>query len=200
MVMVLSMLAVPALADDWEQLRQDTQGIKTIQADFVQKKKLKILKVPLVSKGTFRFQAPGLVRWQYESPVKVVTLVVDGAVKRYTWTSDRGYVLDSSSNLEAMRIVMEKITGWLAGKFAEDDIFKATLKVQEGGPPTVILMPENEAIARFIERVELVFSSTPGVLASVRIIEGPAAETVLRFENVKLNETVDQGQFKDVGD
>ena len=194
------MLATPVSADEWEQLRRDTQGIKSIQADFVQEKKLKILKAPLISKGLFVFEAPGSVRWQYESPVKVVTLVVDGAVRRFTWTADKGYLPDSSSNLEAMRVVMERITGWLAGKFAEDDVFKATLKPQEGLPPQVILRPENEAIKSFIQQVELVFSSTPGVLDSVRIIEGPGAETILRFKNVKLNETVEQGLFTDVGD
>jgi outer membrane lipoprotein-sorting protein len=50
-------LPFSAGADDFEQLRKDAAGIKTIQARFVQKKQMKILSRPLVSEGRFFYRA-----------------------------------------------------------------------------------------------------------------------------------------------
>ena len=45
-------------ANDFEQLRKDSAKIKTIQADFVQKKSMKILSGPLSRKAVFIMLLP----------------------------------------------------------------------------------------------------------------------------------------------
>ena len=186
----------PARASDWDELRKDAAGITSIQADFVQTKSLKILAAPLISTGHFAAKAPGSVRWEYVTPVQVVTLVRPERVQRFTHTDSNGWVPDSTGSVQAMQIVMEKITGWLSGDFTDDGLFEAEL--QEGPPVTVILTPKDEAMARFLQRVEVVFSSVPGVVEIVRLHEGPSSTTTIKFEHAKLNEEIPEARFRDV--
>lgn len=191
-------LSIPghARADGWAGLRRETSKIQTISADFVQKKELRFLVKPLMSKGRFLFSAPDSVRWEYRTPIQAVSLVKGGDLKRFTHTKDEGWVLDASGSAEAMRIVMNRITGWLSGQFHEDDTFEAELR--DGPPAMVILTPKDVGMARLIRRVELVFSATPGVVESVRVHEGPETRTTITFEDVKLNQGIPDARFEEV--
>jgi len=184
--LVVALHAAPARADEWAVLRQNAAKVKSIKAAFVQQKNLKILARPLISRGTFYFQAPSSIRWEYTAPIKTVTLVHKGKAKRFSWSRvQKKYQQDASAKLEAMRIVIEKITGWLSGRFQSDSGFKATL--QKGPPHKVILTPQSADQQKFIQRVEILFSQRPGVLQSVTIIESEHASTLIQFKNAELN-------------
>jgi outer membrane lipoprotein carrier protein len=188
---ILSLLLVsPAAADPkrdkrWQALAKGAASIKTLKATFKQRKSLKILKRPLVSRGSFYFKAPSSVRWEYRSPIRTLSLVHQGKVRRYTWSSAGKPVKDSAGSVEAMRTVLEQISGWLAGRFDADGVFAARLG--PGEPLVVILEPNKKELSRFIKRVELRFSDRPGVVKSVLIVESARASTELSFEDVKVN-------------
>jgi len=195
-IFLLLILVAPgrAAADDWGRLREETEGIQSIRGRFVQTKAMPILVTPLVSKGRFLFQAPDRVRWEYESPIQVASLVRGGHVKRYTYVEGEGWVLDSSRRVEAMRVVMEKIGGWLSGAFRDDETFEAALL--PGPPRTVRLTPKDESVRNFVRRVDLVFSELPGVVGTVRIDEGPETSTTIVFEEVELNGEIPASRFE----
>lgn len=74
---VVSLLFI-GWSKDWDQLRKDAEQINTIRADFVQEKHLQILLRPLISKGVFYYEAPGSLRWEYQSPIKSILLMHEG--------------------------------------------------------------------------------------------------------------------------
>ncbi|MBM4354663.1 MAG: outer membrane lipoprotein carrier protein LolA [Deltaproteobacteria bacterium] len=183
-------------AEDFRELRQQAELVKSIAADFTQTKKMKLLKKPLVSKGRFFYSAPEAVRWEYRSPIRTVSLVKGGGVKRYSLSAEGTWRADSSSAVEGMRIVMEQITGWLAGRFDDGTLFVASLA--PGERPVVMLSPRDKEMARFISRVEVRFSNRPGVVEAVEIFEGESTSTLIEFSNVRLNEAVDGRLFEGV--
>ena len=63
-LLLLALLPAEAMADKL----QKPGRLRSVQAEFVQEKHLKILTRPLVSRGTFAFQAPQSLRWEYRSP------------------------------------------------------------------------------------------------------------------------------------
>ena len=181
-------------ADPWMELRKQMQGVFSIQAEFVQEKRLRILKQPLISKGVFLFQSPNLVRWEYRTPLRVVSLVHDGTVKRYVYTDAGKWAEDSSGRVRAIKVVMQRIIGWLTGRFNQDKMFKAVLK--PGPPVKILLEPRDRNMAGVIAGVELTFSKTPGVLEEIVIREGPGNLTRIRFKNVRLNKPIPMARFK----
>lgn len=199
--LIASLLSVPVAAEPakdkrWEILRKGAAGIKTLKATFKQKKSLKILTKPLVSRGSFYFKAPSSVRWEYSSPIRTLSLVHRGKVRRYTWSSAGKPVKDSAGSVEAMRTVLEQISGWLAGRFDADGVFNARLG--GGDKPVVLLEPNKKELTRFIQRVELHFSDKPGVVKSVLIVENARASTELLFADVEVNADLPERLFKQV--
>ena len=188
--------ADPAKDKRWAALRKGAAGIKSLKATFKQRKLLKILKKPLVSRGSFYFKAPSSVRWEYSRPIRTLSLVHQGKVRRYTWSSTGKPVKDSAGSVEAMRTVLEQISGWLAGRFDADGVFSARLG--SGDAPVVLLSPNKKEMTRFIKRVELHFSDRPGVVKSVLIVESARASTELIFEGVKVNADLPDRLFKKI--
>ena len=178
---------------DWDQLRKDTEQIDTIIADFIQEKHLQILSRPLISKGVFFYEAPGSLRWEYQSPIKSILLMHEGRVTRYIW-GENGFRRDSGLSLQAMQIVLEEITMWLRGHFADNPDFSASLEPDR----KIVLTPKKKAFSAIIKNIELILSNRPGVIKSVTIYEGEKSFTRIIFKNVRVNEALKETVFSEL--
>ena len=176
---------------DWDQLRKDAEQINTIRADFVQEKHLQILSRPLISKGVFYYEAPGSLRWEYQSPIRSILLMHEGRVTRYIW-GENGFRRDSGLSLQAMQIVLQEITKWLGGHFDENPDFTASLEPGR----KIVLFPKKKAFSAIIKNIELIFSDRPGVIKSVTIYEGEKSFTRIIFKNVRVNEVLKETVFR----
>lgn len=181
-------------SEEWREMQQAFSAVKTIRTDFTQKKTMKILQKPLVSEGTFCYRTPSDIRWEYTAPLRTVLLMDGGDVARYTWRGT-SWEKDSGAGLEAMHFVLQDISGWVSGDFDSSRHFRAEL--QKGPPLKVILSPRDPSIGSFIQRVLLTLSSTPGVLQSVEIVEGPGNTTLIDFRNTEINVSFPEGLFRD---
>lgn len=180
-------------ADSWQGLRDTAATVSSVQADFVQEKHLPILARPLVSRGSFRYQKPGSLRWEYREPVPSILVMHDGRTRRFVG-GPAGWTEESGRGLEAMQVVMEEISGWLAGRFADNPLFDARL---ESGR-RIVLVPKEEGLRRLIQRIELALADRPGVLQSVSVYESESAFTRMSFSNVVLNGAVAEAVFRKV--
>ena len=175
----------------WEEIKSAAAPIKAVSASFVQEKHLKLLARPLVSSGVFCFKAPGFLRWEYRAPLRNVLLMTPEGTERWVGT-EKGFVREAGPNLQAMQVVLEHISGWLEGRFDANPMFAASL----APGPTITLLPKESAVARMIERIELVFSDRPGVISAVVIHEGEGAFTRMVFTDVVLNPELDDAVFR----
>lgn len=154
---------------------------------------MKILSVPLLSHGKFRFRMPGDLRWEYTAPVRSVLLLFNGRTRRYIH-NDGGWVAEHSAGIAAMQVVIGEITRWLNGDFTANPDFTAALDPEDA----ITLTPKSEGLARIIEKIVLDLSETPGVIQSVTISEGPDSFTRITFENPVLNQPIDAAVFQQV--
>lgn len=177
---------------DWDQLRKDAEQIKTIRSDFVQEKHLQILSRPLISKGVFYYEAPGSLRWEYQSPIRSILLMHEGRVTRYIWGKN-GFRKDSGLSLQAMQIVLQEITKWLGGHFDDNPAFTASLEPDR----RIVLTPKKKALSAIIRNIELILSDRPGVIKSVTIYEGEKSFTRIIFKNVRVNEVLKETVFRE---
>ena len=177
---------------DWDQLRKDAGQIKTISADFIQEKHLQILSRPLISKGVFYYEAPGSLRWEYQSPIRSILMMHEGKVTRYIW-GENGFRKDSGLSLQAMQIVLQEITKWLGGHFDDNPDFTASLEPDR----KIVLTPKKKAFSAIIRNIELILSDRPGVIKSVTIYEGEKSFTRIIFKNVRVNEVLKETVFRE---
>jgi len=165
-------------------------SIHSIQADFIQEKHLKILTHPLVSKGTFTFQTPQSLRWEYQTPIPSILLMYGGKVKKFI-ARDGRLVEDGGMQLGAMQVVMTEISKWLDGRFSDSDMFVVTFPDKQ----TIVLTPRDQALAGMINRIELKVADVGGLLDSVTLFEGPDSYTKMIFKNRVLNKTIPVSLF-----
>ena len=184
-----------AAADNFDQLRKDAANIKTIKARFVQKKFMKILSKPLISEGLFYYAAPDSFRWEYLQPLKSVVIANKGDTKRYILSGGK-MIEDKTGGVQAMKIVLNEIAGWMSGKFDQNPSFAATLK--EGAYTEITLTPVGKNMAGMIEKIKITLSKKEKAVKSVKIIESANAFTRIDFRDVQINKVISDKTFQDV--
>jgi len=192
---LISSLPLTAAADSFEQLRRDSANIKTIKADFVQKKIMKILTKPLVSEGRFYYAAPDSFRWEYLKPLKSVVINQKGNTRRFMFSGGK-MIEDKAGNVPAMKIVLGEVAGWMSGKFDRNPSFKATLK--EGANTLITLIPVEKSMSGMIEKIEITVSKKAAAVKSVKITENANSITQIDFNNVEINKVIEGTIFQDV--
>jgi outer membrane lipoprotein-sorting protein len=181
-------------ADTWDGIRAAADQVDSISAEFVQAKHLPILARPLVSRGVFYFRKPDSLRWEYRQPLRNVLLMHNGATRRYRQFGE-GLKEETGGGLQAMQFVMAEINRWFKGHFDESNLF--TARLDAGGK--IVLLPKDPAFEKVIQKIELRFSSQPGVIDSVIIYESSDSFTHLNFENITLNTDIPEAIFRSAG-
>jgi outer membrane lipoprotein-sorting protein len=164
---------------------RETIRLQSIQADFIQEKHLKILVRPLVSTGTFTFQTPQSLRWEYKTPVPSVLLMHNGKIRKLV-ERDGQMVEDKGLRLDSMQVVLGQISNWLDGRFSDNDMFRVSFVDKN----TVLLTPKDQALAGLISKIELKLADQKGLLDGVTIFEGPDSYTTMTFQNRVLNKEI----------
>lgn len=174
-----------------EALAEDSHvRVESVQADFIQEKELAILARPILSRGSFVFQAPGSLRWEYFSPIHTVLLMHDGHIRKFV-QRDGVFVEESGMGVNSMQIVLQEITGWLDGEITDTDTFRA--EVKEDG--FIVLTPKEATLAKIISRIELKLLGQSGLMESVTLYEGVDSLTRMVFSAGVVNEKIPATRF-----
>jgi len=184
--------AAPARAESRGEPGSQAQPVqlRSVQADFLQEKHLKILTLPIVSTGSFTFQAPQSLRWEYRTPIRSILLMHDGKVRKFM---EREGVLaeDKGMRLDAMQVVLAEISNWLDGRFTDNAMFTVSFPEKQ----TILLTPKEQGLAALISSIELKLGDQAGLLDKVIIFEGPGSCTSLAFSNRIINQEIPTAVF-----
>lgn len=195
LMLASAMIPASGRADSFESLRKESARVKTISADFVQKKSMKILSKPLVSEGKFYYVAPDSIRWEYVKPIKSVVISNRGVTKRFMASGGK-MVEDKTGGAQAMRIVLNEVAGWMSGRFDANPSFKAA--ITEGSQTLITMVPTQKSMEGYFEKIEIVVNRKDASIKSVRIVENAASETRIDFSHVIVNTDVNPSVFRDV--
>jgi len=168
----------------------DQVPLHSIQADFVQKKHLKILRQPIISTGIFAFQAPRSLRWEYITPIPSILLMHNGKMSKLIKTGDK-FTEEKGIGIDAMQLMLGEISNWIEGRFSDNEMFTASFPDAQ----TIILTPRNQAVGGLISKIELTLGKQKGVLDTVTIFEGPDSYTLMTFTHAVINGDIPTALF-----
>ncbi len=193
LIFTVLLFAAAGSAQDWASLKEASRNIRSVKAEFLQKRYLPILKDPLLSEGRFFFNTSGSLRWEYLRPLRSVMLQKGDTLRLYHF-SEGGWKADMTQAVEARRMVLAEISQWFQGRFDES---KAFSHLYSPGPPARVILTPREGINKFIHRVEIVLSARPGVIDRVEIEEEPGgSRTSIEFRNVEINSSLPSEIFE----
>jgi outer membrane lipoprotein-sorting protein len=171
-------------------LEQFSENTSSIESEFVQEKKLKMLNDKVISKGRLFFKKPDKLRWEYDEPYSYIIALNNGKVM----LKDEGKLTtyDAASNklfLELNDILVTCINGNIlqSKKFSFHFLETDKNKVAE-------MTPLNSAMKKFIEKIVLYFDSDYSV-SKVEMEEPSHNSTVIFFKNKKLNADIPEKFF-----
>jgi outer membrane lipoprotein-sorting protein len=181
-----------APAQDLTSLKEASRNIRSVKAEFLQKRSLPILTKPLLSEGKLFFCIPDSLRWEYLSPLRSVMLRKGDNIQIYNF-SDGVWKAEMAQAVESRRMVLVEISHWFQCRFDESKAFKHSYSP---GPPERVVLISNEGTNRFINRIEIVFSARPGVIDRVEIEEPEGSRTSIEFKNVEINSSFSSEVFE----
>ena len=191
--MGLTIYAQPRLSEKqsqevMNQLSQAAASMQSMQCRFVQEKTSSMLAEPSVSEGVMYFVAPDKMRWEYVKPY-AFALVVNGD-RIVKVTDGKAEVLEGNSSRMYQGIV-NIIMGSASGKKMCD----ATVFDDDNAHWKAEMTPKRRDMKRMFSQLVFRFDKKTNGINHVEFIGSNNDVTSIRFEEMKMNEKVDDKLF-----
>ncbi|MBR5911332.1 MAG: outer membrane lipoprotein carrier protein LolA [Bacteroidales bacterium] len=175
------------------QLTQAATTMQTMQCRFVQEKTSTMLAEPSISEGTMHYVAPDKMRWEYTKPY-AFALIVNGE-RIIKVTDGKSEVLDGNSSRMYQGMV-NIIMGSASGKKLFDaSVFDISLYDDEAFWKAE-MTPKRRDMKRMFSQLVFRFDKQTNTISRVEFIGSNGDVTEIRFEGMKVNETIPEERFQ----
>ena len=182
------------LQDLWQKLAARGKKLQSLEASFVQRKRLALFKSEVTSKGRVTFARPGCLRWEILPPDASV-LVVRNNKAELRVPGEKVRVMDLSTD-KTMGVLVGQLFVWLGVKPVTDlGRWYHTSLARKGGDSLLTLKPKKDALKKRIRQIELTFARDL-TLARIHILQRDGDSTTIRFADTRINAKIKDGLFR----
>lgn len=197
-ILILSLVALTSMAQT-PQERQAIQqviraaaAIKTMQADFVQTKHLRMLGDKMVSRGRMCYQQSDRLRWEYTKPY-AYTFILNGNSVMMSKGGHRD-VVDVNRNKVFREIAQMMMSSVVGTCLTDSKRFKVSMTVDKQ-TCTATLLPQKKDVKAMFTRIVLVFNRKTSVVSKVIMYEKNGDRTEITLDNVRIGAAVSPTEF-----
>jgi outer membrane lipoprotein carrier protein len=176
-----------------EELLTHLQGqlktVETVQADFVQEKKLSVLNHTLTIKGHFALQKPNRLVWIVREPVKYAVRIDGDEIRQWDEDTDQVQVIHLGGD-PTFQAVTQQLQAWFMGDYK---ILAESYDVEAQGdhPLRLGFVPKPDTmVAKVLKRVDLSFGQDDLYIDKMVVQEAGGDLTTLQFNNTRLNQPI----------
>jgi outer membrane lipoprotein carrier protein len=171
--------------------------IRTLSADFVQTRRLRVLRDPVARPGQFWFATPGSFRWQLGNPPETIALRRKDAVylisvKGRKFSRQDPAAMAAKSGMRDMPM-MEFPMATDYASFAKR--FEVRSIKVDGGLCTANILPRDASARKFLQKVEVVFDTNTGDMHAFEVAFRDGSALRNEFSNVQVNRRIDPATF-----
>lgn len=167
------------------QISAENKKIKTLQANFVQTKKIDFLNKDLVTSGQMALQSPGLLSWRYTQPYQYSVVFKNSKI----YINDQGKKSSVDAKSKNFEKLNKLIVGSTSGNLLNDPDF--TVSYFKHGPHNIArFIPKSTQLLKYIKQVDLYFAQNQTVVSQVNMLEASGETTNIVFKNTKVNAPV----------
>ena len=174
------------------QLTQVAASMQTMQCRFVQEKTSTMLAEPSVSEGTMHYAAPDKMRWEYTKPYAFALIVNGERIVKVTDGKAEALEGKSSRMYQGMvNIIMGSASG---KKLFDASVFDMAL-YDDDAFWKAEMTPKRRDMKRMFSRLVFRFDKKTNGISRVEFIGSNGDVTLIRFEEVRLNDKIDNQMF-----
>ncbi|MDR7129133.1 outer membrane lipoprotein-sorting protein [Algoriphagus sp. 4150] len=172
-------------------LQEHYKTIKSITADFTQRKQSLLFDEPLVSSGLFYYENPDRIRWEQQEPSATYFILNKDEVIQFDGES----VKKSKGLSMQMSIFRQFILSTVDGSILNDPSFDKRF-LSKNGKMSITLLPMDKRMAKRLAKIELVFDEKDLLLDQLKMYESQEHFTEIIFENQKINTAIPPSIFQ----
>jgi len=174
-------------------LKTAAEGTRSLSSRFVQEKQLAIFAEKLLSEGRFIYQKPDRLRWELLTPVNSGFVLQGAAGERWNGLSREKTVFRTDQD-PLMGMIAKQLLAW-ARLDTEWLQSRYRIELRSEQPVVFQLFPLDKGEAGLIESLQIRFSSDLVYVETVEMNEQSGDKTLLRFQEVQLNQDLPPAAF-----
>jgi outer membrane lipoprotein carrier protein len=172
-------------------VQNQAKSISSIQTDFTQKKSMAFLENDVISKGRMLLNAEGNLKWQYTEPNKYSIIFKNDRI----YINDNGNKSTPSVDQRLFKKISALISSSIKGDVFNDAEFSYEY-FKKGTDILVKMSSKDKTLAKYIQKIELIFPKNEALVSQVKLIEPSGDFTIISFTNRKLNAVIDKKEFE----
>ena len=172
---------------------QSSKALRSLQCDFIQSKRMKILSKEMQSKGILYFKKPDKIRWQYTSPYDYTFIMNGDKVQIKSAKSTKNIDVQGNKIFRQITtIILNTVTG--AGIMNSAD-FNVEL-YKSGDIYFAKMQPKKKEVKQVYSSIEVYFNSALTMVDTIKMIEKSGEHTVIKLVAPKINAAMSESVFK----
>lgn len=169
-----------------------TSSVKSMKCEFVQIKKMKLLKKEMKSQGEMYYASKNKLRWQYNVPYSYVFILKEGEV--VIKSSNNEQRIDVKRNKmfrQISDIVLNSVTGGHLKNTADFsfDIYK------NSNVYSARLYPKKKELKKIYEYIDISFNPALSMVNTVTMKEMTGDITIVSLKDVVINKPISEKLF-----
>ena len=187
-----SALTTAAQRDAIDEICKASQAVSTVQADFTQTKKQKMLSEAMTSKGKMWCTQPNLLRWEYTSPYPSAFILNNGKV--LLSKGERGRVISVNRSKMLRQITRLMIPNGLGKCLTDEKDFKVSVETRSN-LHILTLLPRSKELKQLFARIILYFDRKQAVVTRVEMYEKNGDNSIIELTSIKTNAAINESTY-----
>lgn len=175
-----------------DEISKASQAVGTVQADFTQTKRLKMLNDAMVSKGRMWCTQPNRLRWEYTTPYASLFILNDDKV--LFRNSKRSNTLNANRHKRIREMIRIMIPSNLGKVLSEKKDFHTTAGTTEN-QHILTLIPQNKELKQMFTRIVLYYDRKQAVVTQIEMYEKNGDSTTIQLSSIKKNIVINPSVF-----
>ena len=187
-----SALTTAAQRDAIDEISRASEVISTLQADFTQTKKLRMLSEAMTSKGKMWCTQPNLLRWEYTSPYPSAFILNNGKV--LLSKGERGRVISVNRSKMLRQITRLMIPNGLGKCLTDEKDFKVSVETK-ANLHILTLLPQSKELKQLFARIILYYDRKQAVVTRVEMYEKNGDNSIIELTSIKTNAAINESVY-----
>ncbi|WP_209388549.1 outer membrane lipoprotein carrier protein LolA [Chryseobacterium sp. RR2-3-20] len=168
----------------------ETKGIKTLQSDFIQTKKMDFLDKNIVTQGKMSLKTPNTLSWKYTKPYQYSIVFKENKI----YINDQGKKSSVDAKSKTFEKINKLIVGSSNGQMFNDPEFSVSY-FKNGNFNVAKFTPKSAQLLKYIKQIELQFPKNETTVSQVNMTEASGDTTNIVFKNTKINAPISASEF-----
>ena len=181
-----------AQTDAIDEISKASQAVSTVQADFTQTKRLKMLNDAMVSKGKMWCTQPNRLRWEYLTPYS--SLFVLNGEKVLFQNDKRSTTLNANRHKRIREMIRIMIPSNLGKVLTEKKDFHTSIETTEN-QYVLTMIPQSKEMKQMFTRIVLYYNRKQAVVTQIEMYEKSGDSTTIELSSIKKNTTINPSVY-----